>query len=66
MSKPLAKPSLPIGTRVRVIHGSRYGDVGRVVRGRPEARPGYAYVEFPDHMPSMSVLMAVVALDVVR
>lgn len=62
---PIARP-LPIGTSVRVLHGSRYGETGRVVRGRPEARPGYAYVEFSDHLPSTSVLMAVAALEVVR
>jgi len=63
-----AKPSFPIGTPVRVIdtHSQSYGKQGRVVRGRPEPRPGYAYVEFRDHLPSTSVLMAVTALEVAR
>lgn len=60
------RPILPIGTRVRVVHGSRHGETGIVVRGRPEPRPGYAYVEFGDHLPSTSVLMAVASLEVMR
>lgn len=65
MSPAPVRP-LPIGTRVRVLHGSRYGETGIVVRGRPEPRPGYAYVEFRDHLPSASVLMAVASLEVAR
>lgn len=60
------RPILPIGTRVRVLHGSRYRETGIVVRGRPEPRPGYAYVEFKGHLPSTSVLMAVASLEVMR
>jgi hypothetical protein len=64
VSRATAKPSaaIPIGARIRVIHGSHYNSLGRVVSGNGKAPRG----ELEGHLPSTSVLVAAVSVEVVR